>query len=84
MRVSVEDGDRGEKFLSALRAWDKDVRIFLDGIEQRNVLTADDEEGLVRRFPGGLPHDGEKVLTEDVLGNVKIEIYSVRKRRRGK
>jgi hypothetical protein len=74
MRISLDRDDPGFQGGDLLRA-----RIFLDGIEQRHVVTADEEQGIIVRFYLGIhcgpmrqPATGELML-ETVKGVVRIE-----------
>lgn len=77
-RVSIETDDSGEAaYQLALRRGD--VIVLLDGVEQRNCLTADSVEGFVKRYAtasGKLLYNSNKsqALTEIVKGKVEIVI----------
>jgi hypothetical protein len=47
-RVSCEKGDAGEFIYGMLRSDGKEVDIFLDGVKQEKVITADADEGWVK------------------------------------
>lgn len=80
MRVSAKADDPGNMaFVDALCAG-KTVHIFLDEIEQRSVITADEAQGFVERHV--LDADGnsqvnpfktDEVWVETVTGKVRIE-----------
>ena len=75
MRVSVEKGDPGEAAFGALPE-PHGVRIFLDGKEVTDAVTADDEIGMVRALrkdaDGHLVMDGGEVAIETLHGKVGI------------
>lgn len=77
-RISCEKGDRGYRAYCMARGDDKTVMVYLNGEPQRYALTADANEGWVKRFvstpAGNIAHDGREVLTEIVHGTVTIEI----------
>lgn len=54
------------------------VIVHLDGIEQRNCVTADSSEGFVKRWVetdnGNIAHDGQNILLETVRGRVVIDV----------
>lgn len=80
MRVSVKTDDPGNTAYADLLCEGRTVHIFLDGVEQRDVITADEEAGTVERFV--LDADGHAQLDplkegeawiETVTGTVRIE-----------
>jgi hypothetical protein len=77
MRVSCNPDDPGY----VASPWG--VKVFLDGVEQRKVITADEEEGTVLRYvldaQGGAqldPKNPEEAWRETVRGSVRIEFPS--------
>lgn len=80
MRISCLKGDAGERRYAELCGDGKKIKIFLDGVEQREALIADEEEGFVRRVvltqKGKLAYNPatEAVLEETVRGKVRVEI----------
>lgn len=80
MRYSSQEGDAGHEAWLALMADEKKVVVTLDGIEQRKVLTADDETGQVVRIAegrDGRPRvSGEEFVVETVTGCVVFKIES--------
>ncbi len=79
-RISTVKGDPGERFYGELRGAGKRPVIYLDGVEQTAVVTADEDLGMVRRHvsAGGkqLAYNdatGEFIF-EDVFGHVRIGI----------
>ncbi len=78
MRISCEQGDAGFDQWALAQAFGARVIVFLDGVEQANVLTADGDEGWLRRAVltpfGQMQTDdsGERLLTEVAKGAVKI------------
>lgn len=56
------------------------INVALDGVLQKFVLTADEEEGFLIRSVigqnGRLLHDGDEFLTERVTGKVEISLKS--------
>ena len=74
MRVSVDEQDPG--YSPGLIG--RGVKVFLDGVEQRQVVTADDELGLIVMYDvdenGRVKMDGEMVRRINAQGAVKIEL----------
>ena len=80
IRVSCEKGDPGERLYAELCGDKRRARVFLDGVEQHEALTADERLGIVRRFAmtskGNLAFNlstGEAYI-EEVRGVVVVEI----------
>lgn len=79
-RVSCVKGDPGERLYGEACADEKTVTVFLDGVEQRDALTADEAEGFVDRniiSPGGrvaFNPATREILHERVFGRVEIRI----------
>lgn len=80
MRCSAEKGDPGyDNFIVAMEHGRK-VTVTLDGVEQDMVITADEEQGFVRRLvkdaEGHVYHDATRNCATDevVRGSVKIVI----------
>ncbi len=75
-RFSCRKGDPGYRDYCMARGDRQKVKIYLNGEEQKEVLTADESEGMVLRLArtpsGNLAHDGENLLEETVYGDVKI------------
>lgn len=81
MRLSTVKGDRGYARCSELLAQGKHIGVLLDGVEQRLVETADEEQGVVVRcvFDGNgdiqiNPDKPNEVWYETVCGKVEIKI----------
>lgn len=78
MRVSMDESDRG--YTGRLPG----VRVYLDGQEQRGVITADDEEGLVVRLQRNrlghfvLDEARQEAAREEIRGVVRIEMPAAR------
>lgn len=78
-RVSTDKFDPGEHVFAKLRASGKQVKVWLDGVEQDNCITADVDEGWVKRYQ--TDHEGNlavaiadnTILTEIIKGRVVIE-----------
>ncbi|WP_115945628.1 hypothetical protein [Ectopseudomonas oleovorans] len=74
MRVSVDTQDPG--YSPGLIG--RGVKVFLDDIEQRRVVTADDELGLVVMYDvdeqGQVKMEGDEVVRITAHGAVKIEM----------
>lgn len=74
MRVSVDEQDPG--YSPGLIG--RGVKVFLDGVEQRYAVTADDELGLVVLCDldeqGNVKVKGDEVVWVTVHGAVKIEL----------
>ncbi|WP_347883230.1 hypothetical protein [Pseudomonas aestiva] len=74
MRVSVDQHDPG--YSPGLIG--RGVKVFLDGVEQRQVVTADDELGLIVMYDldeqGNVKVEGDEVVWVTVHGAVKIEL----------
>jgi hypothetical protein len=80
MRVSIREDDLGYATYVNIRRAGRDPVIFLDEVEQKSVITADDEAGTVYRHvldaEGRAQIDPEKtdeVWCETVTGVVRIE-----------
>ncbi len=70
MRMSVNKEDPGYENL------DYSAAVYLDGVLQRRVETADEEAGYVCRYAtdptGVLIVEGDTLVTEEVFGEVRI------------
>lgn len=79
-RVSVIKGDPGERLYAELCGDNKVAHVFLNGVEQKHCMTADEREGLVVRTvitPNGnvaINWANEEILYETVFGDVRLEI----------
>lgn len=76
-RVSCEKGDPGEAAYNAARLEGKKVIVYLDGVNQPEAVTADVEEGWVRRFKKNeeglvIDPDKEEIVIEVVHGDVRV------------
>ena len=81
MRVSADKTDDGYRYFAMLKANGKDVFVFLDGVEVKNCVTADDERGFVIRYVpdehGDVqidPVDNNRIWEERLTGVVEIKI----------
>lgn len=78
IRISRDPADSGYRAYCEAFGDGKKIRVFLNGVEQRYVETADEREGFVLRAVttdrGNLAHDGHDVLTETVHGDVLVMI----------
>jgi len=81
MRLSADKSDPGYVPWRIAVAEGKSIRVLLDGIEQREVVTADDELGVLVRpklnWEGKLlidPDNRDRVWLETLQGQVRIEI----------
>ena len=76
-RLSVFVGDPGHAPYEALGERGHSIRIYLDGVEQQNVMTADRAQGWLRRLAmiegRAVRFESAHVKTEVVRG--KIEFY---------
>lgn len=76
MPVSVNSKDRGIQDM--VLANGRRVRVFLDGIEINEVITADSKLGIVERYKSdaaGKPViSGDEAARETLTGEVRIEI----------
>ena len=79
MRVSIDRDDPGYEAYSNIVTRGNIIRVFLDGVEQHHVLTADEEAGSVLRHvldaSGNAqadPSNPEDVWIETVTGNVQV------------
>ena len=78
-RVSIHEDDPGYWQYCVARAHGKTIHVFLDGVEQKECVTADDERRIVKRaalYPDGTPKlDAalDKIAYETVIGDVRIE-----------
>jgi hypothetical protein len=79
-RVSCEKGDPGERAYALACAGGKTVKVYLDGVEQKYALTADTNQGWVKRTvvsaDGNIAFNRatEEIYTEIVHGAVRIEV----------
>jgi hypothetical protein len=77
MRISIEKDDPGYRLFCMRRGDNLRPIVFLDGVQQNWVITADTIEGLVKRTvitaAGNIAHDGIDFLTESVFGKVSID-----------
>jgi len=67
MRISVHKDDPGYRPIDELRSYE----IYLDGVQQRDVLTADEDEGFVLRYRRG--RDEKLVVFDDLLQEERVE-----------
>lgn len=71
MRLSVDKEDPG--YTGPIRG----LKVFLDGVEQKWVITADEEEGkvltLVRLPDGNFARDGDELRQEWKSGKVELQ-----------
>lgn len=78
MRLSLDTTDRGYPAWAKAYNAGKTILIKLDGVEQKHVHTADEEEGFVlkdRLDQVGTPqHDGANWMTDLCKGKVEITI----------
>lgn len=82
MRLSADENDPGYAAWIAIPN-KYDVTVFLDGVEQRHVVTADDMEGTVYKAvpdaEGNVqvsPTNSGEIWMETVMGDVRIEVPS--------
>ena len=79
-RVSCETGDPGEVAYGMACADGKQIKVWLDGVEQTHCITADASEGWVKRLivsPSGnvaINMATGEILTEVVRGAVTIAL----------
>jgi hypothetical protein len=73
MRISVKKDDPGYDPVNSRYA-----KVYLDGVEQKHCVTADEEEGYIIRYVtddnGELTIEGDYIKEEKVAGKVKIDI----------
>lgn len=76
MRLSADSGDPGYETWLSLYLAGNVPRVFLDGVEEVDVVTVDDEPGLivraVKNANGNIAWDDNEMLTEEVRGDVLI------------
>lgn len=81
-RVSTEQGDPGERRYAELCGDGLAVRVFLDGVEQKDCVTADPGLGLVKRpvrtARGNIAinHATGEIHYETVHGHVRCETFT--------
>lgn len=73
IRVSCIEGDPGERLYGQLCLEGKTVKVFLNGIEMIDCVTADEAAGEVTCVCGFNRTTG-KILYETLLGDVRVEI----------
>lgn len=75
-RLSCRKDDSGYLEYGLAIGAGKNIKIYLNGKEQKYAITADESEGMVCRFVTtdgeNFAHDGENVLEETVYGDVTI------------
>ena len=79
MRISVDKSDKGySTYVRNAYMRNLDIRVFLNDVEEHHVVTADDVLGFilkVKKDEFGQPvNNGDQFATEQVFGNVRIEI----------
>lgn len=79
MRLSVESSDAGYEEWCRLRDSGKTILVYLDDAEVRDVVTVDDEAGMVKveQRVGDdfvLDCETESIATDTLHGNVRIEV----------
>jgi hypothetical protein len=80
MRLSCRENDAGYLSWIGLKKHRAKVRFFLDGVEVKDVITADDEEGFLLVYvydesgKHQLSSDRTEALTERRTGVVRIEV----------
>lgn len=80
-RISTEKGDPGERRYAELSGDGKRVRVFLDGVEQKDAVTADPGLGIVKRAV--VTENGNiainkatgEIFYETVSGDVRVEVF---------
>lgn len=82
MRISVSPNDPGRAAYDEMREAGKTMKVYLDGNEVFDVITADEEQGYVisnRTNPNGtLFMDPEGSLVQDVeRGNVEVKLVGL-------
>lgn len=80
LRISANDGESGYREFKMALANGKKIYVFVDDVEVRDCITADDDLGFVERYvrdAGGKlqidPVRQDRILTEVVKGHVRIE-----------
>jgi len=75
-RLSCKDDDAGYREYCMARGDGQTIKVFLNGEEQKECITADESEGMVVRLvktaKGNIAHDGGNLLEETVYGDVSI------------
>lgn len=76
VRMSCEPDDAGYVPWGMARGDGKIVKVWLDGVEQKQCITADESVGMVKRVlltpAGNVAVGNDEVLTEVVYGDVRI------------
>lgn len=77
MRVSVDSQDPGHDQWLTAQHFGNVVRVYLDGVEQALVLTADDREGLIVRCSEPVRYDQHtgRPVEEVIRGKVSLEFF---------
>lgn len=73
MRFSIVDGDPGQIPYANVRSRGEDIRVFLDGVEQRYCRTVDTDQGSIELYSG--EQTSEEWLIETKFGAVTVEFY---------
>lgn len=78
MRLSADQDDPGFYPWCVLRNRDGYPSVWVDGVEVHDVITVDDDVGLVVRYrrdaKGHFVLDGEDIAREELRGDVLIQI----------
>jgi hypothetical protein len=72
-RVSVEESDPGYMAWHLIMSHDATVKILLDGVEQEEVITADESAGFVKRHAPRAMYGGEYPI-QVLTGKVELVI----------
>lgn len=79
IRVSCEEGDPGYRDFCVANGDSKVFKVWLDGVEQKKCVMADERLGVVKRMvttpSGNIAHDGDgNIFFEEISGAVKVEM----------
>lgn len=79
MRYSSDENDQGYRAFADAMISNKKIKVFLDDVEQKMCITADDEARYIKRAVldenGAIVVSGDEIAVESVFGNVRIELH---------
>lgn len=78
IRISCEKEDSGYRDYCIANGDGKIVKVWLDGVEQKRCVMADENLGVVKRMvttpQGNIAHDNGEFLFEEIKGFVEVKI----------
>lgn len=77
MRYSTNKADSGYEAYQSILAFGYQVSVYMGGLEVKDCMTADDELGYVLKASLPIRADGDKIVTEELYGDVEISLVSM-------